>query len=158
MNAVTFVRQSDAEAGPNFASGCRNVIVFARRICYSDPMEHRIQIDPSKKQARGFRRGLLMVLAFVYLFVGVAHQISCFDQAVASTFGIEKVADVPYDGGSPSELALCDHCPTCAPAVMPAPVMEAAPCGLPASTTILVASFSAADHAWLDSPPPKFLT
>lgn len=121
-------------------------------------MERSTHTGVSKKQAGGLRRGLLMFLAFVYLFVGVAHQISCLDQAVASTFGIEKVADASHEGGSKSELTLCDHCPNCVPAVMPAPVMEAAPCGLPGSMTTTVASFVATDHAWLDSPPPKSLT
>jgi hypothetical protein len=121
-------------------------------------MEQSIRGNPSKKQARWFRRGFLMFLALIYLFVGVAHQISCLDQAIASPFGIEKVADAPHDGGSQSELLLCDHCPICVAAVMPAPVMEPEPCGLPGSTSTAVASFFAADHAWLDSPPPKSLT
>lgn len=133
-------------------------MVFARAVCYSNGMNHSTPIGASKRQAGGARRCLLMVIAFVYLFVGVAHQMSCFDQAVAATFGIEQVSDSSDDHSSPSELALCDHCPTCVPALMPAPVVADALGGLPSSITMSVVSFSPDDHAWFDSPPPKFLT
>lgn len=135
------------------------MIVFADPIRYPDNMTHSIQIDSSTTRTGTARRALLIALAFVYLFVGVAHQMSCFDQAVASGFVSDKASHASHDGGtSPPDFASCDHCPTCVPAVMPAPMMEAAPCGLPSSPPMSVASLIAADHAWLDKPPPKSLT
>lgn len=152
------MRQSVTDQRSETAGLCRIVIVFALAICYSRAMGHKIDLDSSTRLRGGYRRGLLMVLAFVYLFVGVAHNMSCFDQAVASSFAIETVADASQDGGLKSGLALCDHCPTCVSAVMPAPVAAAAPCGLPASSNTSVSSLLEADHAWLDTPPPKALT
>ncbi|WP_322515109.1 hypothetical protein SR870_19190 [Rhodopseudomonas palustris] len=121
-------------------------------------MEQSTPTGASKKQAGDLRRCLLMFIAFVYLFVGVAHEMSCFDQAVASPVGIEKVSNSSGHDSSPAELTLCDHCPTCIPALVPAPVVADALGGLPSSITMSVASFFAADHAWFDSPPPKSLT
>lgn len=113
--------------------------------------------DESRQKAGGLRRSVLMLLAFVYLFVGVAHQISCFDQGVATVSSVQNASDEPGDT-SLADFAICDHCPTCSPALMPVPLTEAAPCGLPSSNFFSVASFFAGDHAWFDSPPPKSLT
>lgn len=125
-------------------------------------MAQTIGIDSSTRRAGSFRRGLLMVLAFVYLFVGIAHNATCFDQAVASSVAIETAADPSidpsHDGGTKSDIVLCDHCPTCVPAVLPAHLITAVPCGVPAAGDMSVASLVPADHAWLDTPPPKNLT
>jgi hypothetical protein len=121
-------------------------------------MERQAHTNSAKTHARGFRRGLLTLLAFVYLFVGISHQVSCLDQAVASTLGIEKVSAPLQDGASYSEAMLCDHCPNCVPAVMPSPVTEAASGMLPGSTMAALDAFSASNHARLESPPPKNLT
>lgn len=99
-----------------------------------------------------------MMLAFVYLFVGVAHQIACFDLAIASGNPTEMVADASHDGGPKSDITLCDHCPTCAPAVLPAPVTALTPCTVRAICDGSVASLTVADHGWLETPPPKILT
>jgi hypothetical protein len=110
------------------------------------------------RPSRGIRRATLMLLAFVYLFVGIVHNISCLDQAVATQFAIANASDVSDDGGMKSGAALCDHCPTCVPAVMPSPGVAIAPSALPSPPVVAVAAVLIASHPRLDTPPPKHLT
>lgn len=111
----------------------------------------------SVKQSGGLRRTMLTFLAFVYLFVGISHNISCFDQAVASSFAIET-SDASHDGNAKSKVAACDHCPTCVPAVIPAPSVAAVPSAMSAPPVVAVAAVLIAGQFRLDTPPPKFLT
>ena len=101
---------------------------------------------------------MLMLLAFVYLFVGIAHNISCLDQAVASGFAIEANVDASDDSGTKIGAVLCDHCPTCVPAVMPVPAFAEAPSALPSQPVVSVVVVLVAGHPRLDTPPPKRLT
>ncbi|MGO3928326.1 hypothetical protein [Rhodopseudomonas pseudopalustris] len=109
------------------------------------------------KQSSGFRRSMLMFLAFVYLFVGIAHNISCLDQVVASGIAFEQMSDAS-DDGTKTGIAICDHCPTCAPAMMPAASVAYAPTAVPAAPVVTAASVIIAGLSRLDTPPPKFLT
>lgn len=109
-------------------------------------------------QPSGVRRSMLTLLAFVYLFVGIAHNLACFDQAVASSFAIENISDASDNGGEKSSVATCDHCPTCVPAVMPAPLVAAVPSALPAEPVVAAASGLITGQSWLDTPPPRILT
>lgn len=121
-------------------------------------MRRSIDQASKVKQPRGVRRSLLAMLAFVYLFVGIAHNLACFDQAVASSFAIENFSDTPDNGGEKSSVATCDHCPTCVPAVMPAPSVAAVPSALPAEPIVGAASVLIAGQSRLDTPPPRILT
>lgn len=107
------------------------------------------------KQSNGLRRSMLMFLAFVYLFVGIAHNISCLDQAIASSFAIEHVSDATDDSGTKTGVAICDHCPTCVPAVIPVPSVAAAPSAVPAPPVVMITSVLLAGQSRLDTPPPK---
>jgi hypothetical protein len=110
------------------------------------------------KQSNGLRRSMLMFLAFVYLFVGIAHNISCLDQAIASSVAITHVSDASDDGGTKTGVAICDHCPTCVPAVISAPSVAAAPSAVPVPPVVTIASVLMAGQIRLDTPPPKLLT
>jgi hypothetical protein len=112
----------------------------------------------SFKKSGGCRRLALTLLAFVYLFVGIAHNISCLDHAVASSMALQYTADASDEGGSKSKVVMCDHCPTCAPAVMPAPSVSSFPTAVPAAPVVAAASVMIAGLFRLDTPPPKFLT
>ena len=136
---------------------CASVIVFAYEVCYGYAMERAADQSLPVKQSSGLRRSMLMLLAFAYLFVGIAHNIACFDQAVASSFAVETGSDAPDDRGK-TGLVLCDHCPTCVPAVMPVPAVTAAPSSVPAELVVAAASELTAGQSRLDTPPPKFLT
>lgn len=100
---------------------------------------------------------MLMFLAFVYLFVGIAHNISCLDQVVASDIAFEQMSDASDDGTKIS-VAICDHCPNCSPAVMPAPSVASFPTAVPAAPVVAGAPVLIAGQSRLDTPPPKFLT
>lgn len=101
---------------------------------------------------------MLMFLAFVYLFVGIAHNISCLDEVVASSFAIENASDAADDIGGKPGVVTCDHCPACIPAVIPAPTVVLAPPAGPTQPVMAVASALVAGQFWLDTPPPKILT
>jgi hypothetical protein len=120
-------------------------------------MERTASKDFPVKRSSGLRRSMLLFLAFVYLFVGIAHNISCLDQAVPSAMALEQISDAADDGAKIG-FALCDHCPTCAPAVMPAPSVASVPTAVPAAPVVAAATVMIAVLSRLDTPPPKFLT
>jgi hypothetical protein len=109
--------------------------------------------------ASAFRRLLTALLAVAYLLVGFGGEISCAEEALAinSSFDVSAVAD-KSDEGSKKAPEIVEHCYTCVPLVMPAPVLVAEP-----SAELVKVSFEAPtllleDHPGLDTPPPKPLT
>jgi hypothetical protein len=117
-------------------------------------MERAVNKDLPVRSPRGVRRAMLMLLALVYLFVGVAHNIACLDQAVASSSVLEKAPGSGETNNKP-EIAICDHCPTCVPAVMPSPAMAQAPSAHPSQMRSAVAEARMTAPLRLDTPPPK---
>jgi hypothetical protein len=109
------------------------------------------------RQSRGIRRSMLLLLAFVYLFVGIAHNISCFNQAVVSSVAVQNAVDASDESGTQANVVLCDHCPTCVPAVMPTLALIAVPAAQTSGPVVTVARMSMAAHLCLDTPPPKHL-
>lgn len=134
-----------------------SVIVFAKEAYYTARMiqasNHNFAV---KRLSGGFRRLMFICFAFVYVFIGIAHNISCLDQAAASGIAFERVADTADDGAK-NGAAACDHRPTCAPAVLPVPSVAAVPTGVPAAPVLTVAPVLIAVQSRLDIPPPKFL-
>lgn len=120
-------------------------------------MGHAADHSLPVKKSSGFRRSMLMFLAFVYLFVGIAHNISCLDQAVASSIAFEQTSDAGDDGAK-TAIVISDHCPMCAPTVMPEPAVAFVPTADPAAPVVAAASVMIAGLFRLDTPPPKFLT
>jgi hypothetical protein len=105
-------------------------------------------------------RGLLIVLlTAAYVAVGIGGEISCAEETLASADQIEA-ADVPAkaDQGSKKSVAVVDHCYTCVPLLLPAPVLVTAPTAKPAPPTFVTPTFVLEDHPGLDTPPPKHLT
>ncbi|MBR1090851.1 hypothetical protein JQ621_25605 [Bradyrhizobium manausense] len=111
-------------------------------------------------QAPGFRRTLLMFLAFAYLFVGLAHTISCTDEAVAAAISSD-FGNVPDDGsdegGSKKSPVVAGHCYVCAPVMMPALVTDAGPSARAVTLNFAPQKLQFEDHPRLDTPPPKHL-
>jgi hypothetical protein len=96
----------------------------------------------------------MMFLAFVYLFVGVAHTISCVDEVDLSATS----ADGPHDGTSKKSIPVAGHCDLCAPILMPALAPVPAPWAQPAKLAFLPPRLVLLeDHPRLDTPPPKHL-
>ncbi|MCP4615765.1 MAG: hypothetical protein GY844_04965 [Bradyrhizobium sp.] len=105
-------------------------------------------------------RGLLTVfLTVAYVVVGLAGEISCAKETFASVDQIEA-GDAPAKGdqGSKKPVAVVDHCYTCAPLLLPAPVLVAEPMAEPVPPTFATPTFLLEDHPGLDTPPPKHLT
>ena len=72
------------------------VIVFAKENLLPVIMQRRASQRLPIPQASRVRRTLLMFLAFD-LFVGLAHTISCTDEAFAATIS-SNIANIPDDG------------------------------------------------------------
>ena len=80
-------------------------------------MEYRVSEKLPKPQAWRVRRSLLMFLAFVYLFVGLAHTISCTDEAVAFALAVDTGTasdDGPDESGTKKSPVFAEHCYVCA--------------------------------------------
>jgi hypothetical protein len=76
---------------------------------------------------------LLMFLAFAYLFVGLAHTISCTDEAVAFAIAADTGTasdDGPDQSGTKKSPLVAEHCYVCAPVLMPALIPDAGPSAL----------------------------
>jgi hypothetical protein len=112
-----------------------------------------------KTQAPRIRRTLLMFLAFAYLFVGLAHTISCTDEAVTPAIAIDMNAasDGSDEGGSKKSTAAAEHCHICAPVLMPALIPDARPSARLAKLSFLAPPLLFEQHPRLDTPPPKHL-
>lgn len=124
-------------------------------------MEHRANQNLLGRQAPRVRRTLLMFLAFVYLFVGLAHTISCVDDAVAATISIDMSGapdDGSDEGGSKQSPIVAEHCYVCAPVLMPVLAPVADPSAHLVRMVFVTPKFLLEDHPRLDTPPPKHLT
>lgn len=101
---------------------------------------------------------LLVFLAFAYLFVGLAHTVSCTDEVIG--FGTSAKVDAASDDGSDGEgskklLLASHHCPICAPALMPSALQHREPPVRLARLPLPILNRHAAEHRRLDTPPPK---
>jgi len=121
-------------------------------------MGRSVKHDLPVRQSRGLRRSMLMLLAFVYLFVGLAHSMTCLDEAIASSVAIEKSPATSDDGMPKPGLAQCDHCPSCTPAITPASIITMIPAAHPSEPVVTTAELLVAAPLRIDTPPPKHLT
>jgi hypothetical protein len=102
---------------------------------------------------------LTALLVAAYVFVGFGGEISCAEETLATLSSVEASARADTsDAGSKKAPEVVEHCYTCVPLVMPAPVLVAEP-----SAELVKISFEAPtllfeDHSGLDTPPPKALT
>ncbi len=110
-------------------------------------------------QASRIRRGLIAFLAAAYLLVGFAGEISCAEETLATTssFGVSAVTG-KSDEGSKKIPEVVEHCYTCAPVLISAPVSVSEPLAEPVKLSFDAPMFVLEDHSGLDTPPPKHLT
>lgn len=102
-----------------------------------------------------------MLLAFSYLFVGLAHTVSCTDEAVAATMSSDIRStpdDGPHEDGSKKSPIFAGHCYVCAPLLMSAVVPDAGLTARPVKLAFVSSKLQFEDHTRLDTPPPKHLT
>jgi hypothetical protein len=104
-------------------------------------------------------RGLLTALLTVaYVVVGIAGEISCARETLENAGQLElDGAPGKTDPGANKSAGVVDHCYTCVPLVIPAPVVVAEPSARTAGPTFATPTFLLEDHPGLDTPPPKRL-
>lgn len=137
----------------------RFVIVFVIWICYVADMGRSLGHGAPVRHTSGFRRGMLIMLAFVYLFVGLAHTVTCVEKAVASTMEIDAAMNaVDTDGGAPEHTTVIgDHCHSCVPGILSAPPVAEYPAVKPAKFSAVTVELVHTGPQRLDTPPPKNL-
>jgi hypothetical protein len=102
---------------------------------------------------------LTVLLVAAYAIVGFCGEISCAEETLAETSSLEAgVGTNKSDEGSKKRPGLVEHCYTCIPLVMPAPVLVAEPKAESVKLSFEAPTFLLEDHPGLDTPPPKCLT
>ena len=111
----------------------------------------------SRSIAPAFRGLLTVLLMLVYVFVGFAGEISCAGETLGNGDQIEfGGAPIKTDQGSKKTVTVVDHCYTCVPLLIPAPVLVAEPAAKSVSLAYTTPMFLLEDHPGLDTPPPKY--
>jgi hypothetical protein len=111
-------------------------------------------------RASRVRSVLLVFLAISYVLVSVGGEISCAEETLEAANGATLVtgtADNPEEG-SKKATPVVDHCYTCIPIVLPAPLLVAVPSADPVEVSFATPTFWLEDHPGLDTPPPKHQT
>lgn len=141
------------------ASETEFVIVFAPSLCYPLRTMRRKMGPRSRSFAPALRGFLTAFLTVAYIVAGLAGEISCANDTLRSADQIEA-GDVPTKGdqGSKKSVAVVDHCYTCAPLLLPAPVFVVEPAAERIPPAFATPTFLLVNHAGLDTPPPKHLT
>jgi hypothetical protein len=131
-------------------------------------MEHRFNQNLFGQQAPRVRGTLLMFLAFVYLFVGLAHSTAHVNEATANlnkvistTISLEAslaATDGFDDLDSEKLFADAGYCQVYAPVLMPVLARVDTPAAQVISLLFAIPTFMVEDHPRLDTPPPKHLT
>ena len=117
-----------------------------------------------KSRGPALRRLLTALLAVAYLVVGFAGEVSCAGEtleiASASFANASEVnaATEKSDEGSKRAPTVVEHCYTCVPLLMPAPVQVAEPSAQPVKLSFQAPMLVREAHPSLDTPPPKYLT
>jgi hypothetical protein len=104
-------------------------------------------------------RGLLTAfLTVAYVIVGIGGEISCAQETleIAGQVAVD-VAQDKADQGTKKPVSAVDHCYTCVPLLLPAPVLVAEPSAKPVVLVFATPTFLLEDHPGLDTPPPKHL-
>jgi hypothetical protein len=93
-----------------------------------------------------------------YVVVGVGGEISCAEEGLEVVGQVAvDVAQDKADQGAKKSVTVVDHCYTCVPLLLPAPVLVAEPPAKPTTLAFTTPVFFLEDHPGLDTPPPKRL-
>ena len=119
----------------------------------------RRKIGHKSRSFASASRGLLTALLMVaYVVVSIGGEISCARDTLESAGQVElDGASGKTDPGANKSAGVVDHCYTCVPLLIPAPVVIAEPSAGTAGPTFATPTFLLEDHPGLDTPPPKRL-
>ncbi|KWV47132.1 hypothetical protein AS156_19870 [Bradyrhizobium macuxiense] len=93
-----------------------------------------------------------------YILVGIGGEISCAEETLeVAGQVVADVAQDKADQGTKKSVTVVDHCYTCVPLLLPAPVLIVAPQAKPMAPAFTTPMFILEDHPRLDTPPPKYL-
>ena len=107
-------------------------------------------------RASRVRSVLLVLLAISYVLVGVAGEISCARETLAADSALPVAGTAGNaDEGSKKATPVVEHCYTCVPLLLPAPVLVTLPTADPVEVSFATPIFRLEDHPGLDTPPPK---
>jgi len=124
-------------------------------------MAFRAEPGKPSPQAPRLRKALLALLAFAYLFVGLAHAPAHATELLPADIALEVIA-MPVDSfdeaNSKKSSAVGEHCHVCAPLMTPVLEPVAARSERPVQLVFVNPAVLREDHPWLDTPPPKYLT
>ena len=119
------------------------------------------QIGHRRRRFAPALRGMLTVcLAFAYIIVGIAGEIACAEETLASVeqVGQVELAAAPGKADQDSKkpaVTVVDHCYTCVPLLVPPPVLVAEPAAKSVPLTYATPTSLLEDHPGLDTPPPR---
>ena len=119
----------------------------------------RQKIGHKSRSSAQILRGLLTaLLTMAYVIVGIGGEISCARETLEMTGQVAvDVAQDNADQGTKKTVTVVDHCYTCVPLLLPAPMLVAEPSAKPAVLVFATPTFLLEDHPGLDTPPPKHL-
>jgi hypothetical protein len=117
----------------------------------------RRQIGHKSRSFAPALRGLLTALLTVaYVIVGISGEIACAQETLEATDQVTVDARRDNaDQGTKKSVTEVDHCYTCVPLLVPAPVLVAEPSAKPTTLAFRTPTFLLEDHPRLDTPPPK---
>ncbi len=126
-------------------------------------MEHRTSRNLSEQRALRVRPALVMFLAFVYLFVGLAHATAHVNETIAGfkvipttiALATSLATDGLDDGGSEKLSAGGEYCQVYVPILLPVLARVATPSAQLIDPQFGVPTLLVEDHRRLDKPPPK---
>jgi hypothetical protein len=119
----------------------------------------RRRIGHKSRSSAQVLRGLLTAfLTLAYVIVGIGGEISCAQETleIAGQVAVD-VAQDKADQGTKKPVTVVDHCYTCVPLLLPAPMFVAEPSAKSAVLVFATPTFLLEDHPGLDAPPPKHL-
>src|ERR1043165_4195075 len=106
--------------------------------------------------AASLRGALTALLALAYVVVGIGGEIYCPEETLEIAGHVSfDVAQDKADQGTKKSVAVVDHCYTCVPLLLPAPVLVAEPSAKPAAPAFTTPTFVLEDYPGLDNPPPQ---
>lgn len=111
---------------------------------------------PHETLKRRLRQALLVLLAAVYVLVGLGGEIACAEEALGAVpYSNADVTVDTADVDGKKTPTVVDHCYSCVPLTIPVAASVRAPAALAGVVSSLCSTVVALEARLLDTPPPK---